>query len=139
MAVIAKSVLYVHLLTVARSPVAFTAGEEIEAGDVVYMALDGKVYKADNTSAAKANALGVVVSGRASDGKTPAGRPVDVAFDGLVSGFSGTPGTVAYVGTTAGTLEDAPPAAGSGKYKFAVGVVVPEGLMLRPAAEPVQV
>jgi len=138
MAVVSKTAAQVHPLSVSRSPLTYVAGEDMSAGDVVYEGADGKIYKASNDTAAHANVMGVVVSGRA-DGVVKAGDAVDVAFDGLVSGFSGTPGAIVYVGASAGTVEDAAPAAASGLYKFAVGVLHKQGLFLRLAAEPEQV
>jgi len=135
MATVDKTPANVHLLTVARSPISYIAGEALTAGNVVYLGSDNKVYKAKADAEATADAIGIVVSG-GYNGAVNAGDVVDVAFDGLVSGFTGTPSTRVYVSATAGELDDAAPSSG---YKFVIGKLTADGVFLKLSDEPTQV
>jgi len=73
------------------------AGETLLAGQALYLkAADGKLWKADDTAAAKAAAVGVALNGGA------AGQPISYAQSGGVN-----PGAVVAIGTIYGVTDTA--------------------------------
>jgi len=73
-----------------------TAGEAITAGQTLYKHSDGKLYKADSTTAVKARAVGVSLNDAAAD------QPVAFIKSG---GFD--PGATVAVGTIYGVTDTA--------------------------------
>jgi predicted transcriptional regulator len=80
-----------------------TAGEAVTAGQTIYRASDGKLYKADCTTAIKARATGVALNDAA------AGQPLTYAKAGgldpgatvavgIVYGVTDTPGGIGPIG-----------------------------------------
>lgn len=120
MATIVTSVADFRIGTGAKLSVG-TAGEAIDAFELVYLnATDGKLYLADNTTAAKATLIGVAATSSAADGQmgyipTNAGAYVDSASAIF------TAGKTYVVGDTAGTMMDAADAA-TGDVVTVVGV-----------------
>lgn len=99
------------------------AGEAVSPGDSVYINTDSTVLKSDNSTAAKSQSRGIVVSSGCGNGATTyaSGERVDVVVDGPVAGFSGmTPGAVAYPNLTAGKLDHSASAT-TGKFNYAAG------------------
>jgi hypothetical protein len=92
------------------------AGEDVAAGDLVYIAAAGTVFKADADAAAKA-AVGFVLAGATS------GNPATVYFgSGMITGLSSlTPGAIYYLSSTAGGITTTAPT-GTGKIQQQVGV-----------------
>lgn len=83
------------------------AGEAIAAGDLCYIASDGDANLCDSDAAATARCDGIAVREAAN------GEPVTLMrYVELHYGSSLTPGTLLYVGGTAGRLDDAPNAYG---------------------------
>jgi len=72
------------------------AGEAITAGQTIYQQSDGKLYKADASTAPKAAAKGIALNGGA------AGQPVSYAKGGGVN-----PGAVVAIGTAYGVTDTA--------------------------------
>jgi len=87
----------------------YDAGEALTVGNLVYVASDGDVMKADaNATQAAARAIGIVV--QSFDGETTVANatPCSVCVFGPVAGFASlTPGANGYVSDTAGQIEDA--------------------------------
>jgi len=85
------------------------AGEAIAAGDACYIKSDGKIWKSNGTSANAAAQVDGFALNAAS-----VGEAVTIAWNvNLRYGSGMTPGTKFYLGTTAGTLEDAATTGGS--------------------------
>ena len=85
------------------------AGGTIAVGDLVALASDGFVDKADaNGSQALTMAIGIAVQSYDGETAITITNPVSVCVFGPVSGFSGmTPGANHYVSDTAGKVDDA--------------------------------
>lgn len=100
----------------------FNAGGALTVGQAVYLASDGDVEAADADGQATAQAVGIVVAvGAAGATTAAAGDRVDVCVFGPVTGYSSlTPGGVAYVSPTAGSM-DQTASATSGDYNFIIG------------------
>jgi hypothetical protein len=94
----------------------YTAGENVSAGDIVYMAADGKIYQADASGTlAQATPFGVAQTTTTTNNTTA------VTLHGLGAHFSAlTTGTTYYLGTTAGALTNTAPT-GSGEKVVIVG------------------
>ena len=120
MATIVTSVADFRIGTGAKLNVG-TAGEAIDAFELVYLnGTDGKLYLADNTTAAKATLVGIAATSTATDGQmgyipSNAGAYVDSATAIF------TAGKTYVVGDTAGTMMDAADAA-TGDVVTVVGV-----------------
>lgn len=106
----------------------FTAGAAIDVGAPVYVASDGYVEEADADAAASCVCVGICVASNpnaASQTAVAEGEECDVVVLGPVTGFSGmTPGTYAFVSTTAGGLEATAPAGSSSDYVGVVGIII---------------
>ena len=99
----------------------FTAGGTITVGDVVYIAADGDVERADANLAVSALGVGIAVASHDDSTTIEAGDPVSVVTLGPVSGFSGlSEGVNYYTSETAGKLADAAPS-GAGTWTHAMG------------------
>jgi len=120
MATIVTSVADFRIGTDAKLSVG-TAGEAVDALELVYLnGTDGKLYLADNTTAAKATLIGVAATSASTDGQMgyipfSAGAYVDSAS------AIWTAGKTYIVGDTAGTMMDAGDAA-TGDVVTVVGV-----------------
>lgn len=91
------------LLPPATNKLTLTAGEAIAAGDTCYVKSDGKIWR---SVGAAANAAAVVDGFALS--ACAAGAAVTIGHGLRMDYGSGmTPGTPFYLGTAAGTLEDA--------------------------------
>jgi len=92
------------------------AGEAIAAGDLCYVKSDGKVWKANGTSAnAAARHAGVAAT------SAPVGEAVTLYHDvDFRYGASLTPGALVYLSTTAGLLEDAATTGGANAAGYCV-------------------
>jgi len=101
----------------------FDAGGAGDLGEPVYLAADGDVELADASDAAKAQAIGIVISAPGGKDSFVAGDRVDVALPGaVVTGFVGmTPADLVYASTTPGALDDTAPASASGDFKWIIG------------------
>jgi hypothetical protein len=95
-----------------------TAGEALAVGDAVYMAADGKVYKARNTGTRnEANVLGLARDSAAADSS------VVVVVRGKIAGLAGlTAGSEYFLGLN-GTYSLTPPV-GGGIYLSMVGQAI---------------
>jgi hypothetical protein len=95
-----------------------TAGEVLAVGDAVYMAANGKVYKARNTGTREqANVLGLARDAAAADAS------VVVVCRGKIDGLSGlTVGSEYFLGIN-GTYSLTPPV-GGGSYLAMVGQAI---------------
>jgi hypothetical protein len=79
------------------------AGEDIAAGDVVYIASDGTLMRSNGTAANAAAVGGWIAAGDAKSGEACTGyRNVSFHY-----GAALTPGAPYYVGATAGRLDTA--------------------------------
>lgn len=99
----------------------YPAGEVLSVGDVVYIHTDGTILKAINTSAAAAQARGVVVS-IGTYGATTAqiGDPCGVQLHGeleLGPDVTLTVGAACFVSATAGKLDQSASAT-SGRFNY---------------------
>lgn len=89
----------------------FTAGTDVDAGDVVIVGSDGEIEPASADSAANAMARGIVLADAYGGTSFVSGQRLDVLLAGPCFGFSGlVPGSTAWVSATAGKLSDAAPA-----------------------------
>lgn len=94
----------------------FTAGENLTAGDLVYVSAAGTVWKADANAVAK-SAIGFVLAGAS------AAASCNVYFEGTITGLTGlTAGSKYFLSasTTGGITTTAP--SGSGDIVQLVGV-----------------
>lgn len=73
-----------------------TAGEALTVGQTLYRHTDGKLYKADASSAAKANCVGVALNNAAAN------QPIHYIAEGGVN-----PGAVVAIGTIYGVSDTA--------------------------------
>lgn len=99
------------------------AGGTVNMGDAVYVDSNSKVQAAVATSAAAAEAWGVITAvAQPGDTSAPSGDAVSVCTFGPVGGYSSlTPGAIYYVDdTTAGAITATAPS-GAGKWAKAVG------------------
>lgn len=102
------------------------AGEDLDAGDLVFLWTDEMFYKSNGAAAApNAAAVGSVaadcnrVRGMVM-GRAKSGYAVDVAYEGRFGGYSGlTPGANLFLSATPGAIADAA-AAVSVKVAFAI-------------------
>ncbi len=95
-----------------------TAGETLAAGDLVYVAAAGTIFKADADAAAKM-AVGFVLAGISS-----AATGTVYFGSGMITGLSSlTPGAIYYLSSTAGGITTTAPT-GTGKIQQQVGVAV---------------
>lgn len=100
---------------IGSDAVTINSGEALTAGDYVYVAAGGTVFKADNSAIGKA-AIGYVLSSVGS------GVAVTVYFDDNNTGVTGkTPGTKYYISSTAGGVTASPDTTTAGKIVQAVG------------------
>ena len=107
--------------TISPEVLAVTAGEDLNAGDIVYIYDDSgtiKARKAIATDASKA-AIGFVKESAATDGE------VKVYFEGVISGLSSLVVGKCYFlsDTNAGQVQDNPPTV-SGHYVQRVGSAI---------------
>lgn len=92
------------------------AGEAIAAGDVCYIASDGTIMRSNGTAAdAAAVAIGIAPLAAATGEACTLYRNVNVRY-----GASLTPGTLLYVGATAGRLDTAATTGGLTPVGFVV-------------------
>lgn len=78
---------------------------ETDNGEAVTLASDETVAPTAN---ATANFFGIVATNDEHDAVAPSGHDVGVVVFGIVEGFTSlTPGKAVYLGSTAGTLDDA--------------------------------
>ncbi len=85
------------------------AGEDIAAGDVIYVASDGTLMRSNGTAANAAAVGGWIAAGDAKAGEALTGyRNVSFHY-----GSGLTPGAPYYVGATAGRLDTAPTTGGT--------------------------
>lgn len=92
------------------------AGEDIAAGDVVYIASTGRVLRSNGTSAnAAAKCDGIAVAAAKSGEAVDVYRYVEMNY-----GSGLTPGTRLYVGATAGRLDTAATTGGTAPVAFVV-------------------
>jgi|TARA_Y100000310_G_scaffold220455_1_gene221985 hypothetical protein len=109
----------------------FTAGGTVAIGDLVYVASDGDVEKADADAAASSIIAGVAVGTPDGGSSASAGEEVDVVVFGPVTGFSSmTAGPYAFASTTAGKAETGAPAAASGDYVGILGIIISATVIL---------
>jgi len=95
----------------------YDAGEDLTVGNVVYVASDGDVEKAQATAQASAKGFGVVVESYDGETSISDGDRCSVCVFGPVSGFSSmTPGDTIYVSDTEGKLADE-----AGTYSHVMG------------------
>ena len=115
----------------------YEAGEDMNAGDVVYMAADEEVMLADRDDNTKAHAIGIVMTAASNTGNVrgetdyKSGQTVAVLQIGRVSGFTfanNSGGKRIYVGEVAGALDDATTTA-SGETAFSIGYVLPDNIL----------
>jgi hypothetical protein len=96
-------------------PSGLLAGEDIAAGDMVYVKSDGKLWRANGTAA---NAAALAVGMAAAAAKS--GFPCTPVFGVCVNYGSGlTPGARYYVSATAGALDDGATTGGTVPVAFA--------------------
>ena len=106
----------------------FDAGEALTVGDVVYIASDGDVQKADANLAVSVVAIGIVVASYDGETSIASGGVASVVTLGPVSGFSSlVDGSVYYVSETAAKLADAAPT-GAGTWTQAMGYAEQDGV-----------
>jgi hypothetical protein len=95
----------------------FDLGGAADVGDLVYIASDGDVEKADASAQASAKAVGILTAVEGGESSGSSGDLVSVVLFGPVAGFSSmTPGANGYVSDTAGDIEDS-----AGTYDRIVG------------------
>lgn len=120
----------------------FEAAAVMDIGTVVYIDTNGKVNKAQATTAAAAQARGIVVGVGATGKSTCAiGDALDVVTHGPVElGVTGlTDGSALYVSATAGLMDQTAPAT-AGQFKYVIGYahsdmgIYVQGQMVVPAA-----
>jgi hypothetical protein len=88
----------------ARYPGPLAAGEVLAAGNVVYQAADGLIYKADANGVGTYPAIGVI------DRAYAIGDNVEIVSRGLLAGLSGkTVGAAQYLSETAGAMTESAP------------------------------
>lgn len=92
------------------------AGEDIAAGDVCYIASNGRVMRSNGTEAgAAAKARGIAAREAASGEAVTLFRNVEFRY-----GSGLTPGADLYVGATAGRLDSAPTTGGLAPVAFVI-------------------
>lgn len=101
------------------------AGEEIDVGEIVFVAADGEVElaDADNGNALAARAIGIVVAVSDTYGGTTAkiGDSVTVCVYGRVGGFTAlVEGTYGFVSETAGQIDDTAPTGTTNQYRVGI-------------------
>lgn len=116
---------------VGSDSASLTSGEALSAGNLVYIAAAGTVFKADANAVAKA-AIGFVLSSVGS------GAAITVYFEGTVTGLASlTPGAAQFLSdaTTGGVISTIP--SGAGKIVQPVGTAVTATTMTFEAGEPI--
>ena len=108
----------------------FSAGADMEPGDVVYVHTDGTVLLADNSDTkAKASAVGVVVAGYTTTPSGSVAQTIDiksgmrttVVLYGMVSGYeSVSEASLYFVDSTAGDMTTTAPTT-SGDFVKVIG------------------
>lgn len=116
----------------------YIAASTVSVGQAVYLNSSNQIAPAIATSAAAANAIGIVVGAANFYGETsiPAGSWAAVCVHGLVEGFTGlVSGQQLYVSkTTAGGLDTAAPATA---YDMVVGNAEgSDSIFVRPGSTP---
>jgi hypothetical protein len=95
----------------------FDLGGAADVGDLVYIASDGDVEKADASAQDSAKAVGILTAVEGGEDSGTAGDLVSVCVFGPVAGFSSmTPGANGYVSDTPGDID-----ASAGTYDRIVG------------------
>ena len=129
MAEVTKGVTPSVSTPVPRPPdfiVGLLAGEDIAAGDAVYLKNDGKIWKASGAAAnAAAKVIGFATNAASAGEAITVARVnsgVMIGYKPLVSGNDVAPGTGLYLsGTVAGGLADAASTGGTEVLAVAIG------------------
>lgn len=101
-----------------NSEVTVTAGEDLAAGDMVYVSGSGEVSKAVATSEVGHVAIGAAKAAAMS------GSDAVIVIQGVVEGYTGlTAGSLYYLSETAGEVTDTAPT-DEGSYVLPVGVAI---------------
>jgi len=106
----------------------FAANAELTVGNVVYIASDGEVDKADCNAALTSIGVGIVVASRDGQTTIAAGEAASVVVLGPVGGFSGlVEGSRMFVSEVAGGLRTAAPT-GAGTWSHCMGYAERDGV-----------
>lgn len=98
-----------------------TLGGAVNVGSPVYLDGTNGWKAADADAAASGQARGILLSVPNGGTAGASGDKVDILCFGRITGYSGmTPGAAVYVSTTAGRLDQTPPAA-EDDYVFEIG------------------
>lgn len=124
---------HVSALPGALVPPGSIAGEELELGEAVYLAADGKWYLGRANVAATSHSRGIVVSVNDPSGGTsaPTGKVIDVCTFGRVAGYSGmTPGKILWQSAaTAGAITETQPS-GAATWSHSVGYAEADDIVM---------